>query len=182
VALPCASDFADVSAETGHQWRVAAGIAPGEAIDDRRLCYALASAGIAGRYQVSTTTQVEVFLGEPIAHDTERVFLARLRADLSRRGCRARIYANFITRSSQRQVDFLVGTEHRLVNVELKTVDQSLPLIGGINGPWTQELPGGKRRSFERNFYRQAHEATFAISDDMHELARLGEVPRVSGK
>ena len=131
---------------------------------------------------MSTATQVEVFLGEPIAHDTEQVFLARLRADLSRRGCRARIYANFITGSSQRQVDFLVATEHRLVHAELKTVDQSLPLIGGINGPWTQELPGGKRRSLERNFYRQAHEATFAISDDMHALARLGEVPRIRGK
>jgi hypothetical protein len=131
---------------------------------------------------VSTTKQVEVFLGELIAHDTERVFLARLRADLVRRSCCARIYANFITRSSQRQVDFLVATEYRLVHAELKTVDQSLPLIGGINGPWTQELPGGKRRSFERNFYRQAHEATYAISDDMHELTRLGEAPRVSGK
>jgi hypothetical protein len=82
----------------------------------------------------------------------------------------------------QRQVDFLVATEHRLVNTELKTVDQSLQLIGGINGPWTQELPGGKHRSLERNFYRQAHDTTFAISDDMQQLARLGEVPRVSGK
>ena len=131
---------------------------------------------------MSTKLQVEVFLGEPIAHDTERVFLARLRADLSRRRCCARIYANFVTRSSQRQVDFLVATEHRLVHVELKTVDQSLPIIGGINGPWAQELPGGRRRSLERNFYRQAHEATYAISDDMHELAGLGEAPRVSGK
>jgi hypothetical protein len=131
---------------------------------------------------VSTTTQIEVFLGEPIAHDTERVFLARLRADLSRRRCCARIYANFITRSSQRQVDLLVATEYRLVHAELKTVDQSLPLIGGINGPWAQDLPGGQRRSLERNFYRQAHEATYAISDDMHQLARLGEAPRVSGK
>jgi hypothetical protein len=45
-----------------------------------------------------------------------------------------------------------------------------------------QELPGGKRRSFERNFYRQAQDSTFAVSDDMHQLARLGEVPRVSGR
>lgn len=151
-------------------------------IDVRHMCYAADQRRTAGRYQVSTTTQTEVFLGEPIAHDSERVFLARLRADLSRRSCGARIYANFITRNSQRQVDFLVATEHRLVHAELKTVDQKLPLIGGINGPWAQELPGGKRRSFERNFYRQAHETTFAISDDMHELARLGEAPRVSGK
>jgi hypothetical protein len=131
---------------------------------------------------VSTTAHIEVFLGEPIAHDTEQAFLARLRADLSRRGCRVRIYANFITRSLQRQVDFLVVTDHRAVHTELKTLDQGLPLIGGINGPWAQELPGGKRRSFERNFCRQALDATFAVSDDMHQLARLGEVPRVSGK
>lgn len=131
---------------------------------------------------MSTSAHIEVFLGEPIAHDTEQAFLARLRADLSRRGCRARIYANFITRSLQRQVDFLVVTDHRAVNVELKTLDQGLPLIGGINGPWAQELPGGKRRSLERNFCRQALDATFAVSDDMHQLARLGEVPHVSGK
>lgn len=140
------------------------------------------SAGRLGRYQVNKTTQVEVFLGEPIVHDSERAFLARLHADLVRRGCSARIHANFLTRSSQRQVDFLVVTKHRLVHAELKTVDQSLPLIGGINGPWSQELPGGRQRSLERNFCRQAHDTTYAISDDMHELARRSEVPRVSGK
>ena len=134
-----------------------------------------------GRYQVSTT-HIEVFLGDPIAHDTEQAFLARLRADLSRRGCRARIHANFITRSLQRQVDFLVVTDHRAVNVELKTLDQGLPLIGGINGPWAQELPGGQHRSFGRNFCRQAQDTTFAVSDDMQQLARLGEVPHVPGR
>lgn len=131
---------------------------------------------------MTTTTQVQIFVGEEITYGSERNFLARLRADLVRRGCAARIHANFITRRNQRQVDFLIATDHRLVQVELKTVDQTLPLIGGVNGPWAQELLGGQLRTLDRNFYRQAHDATFAVSDDMHDLARRGEVPGIAGK
>ncbi|WP_432973583.1 NERD domain-containing protein [Dactylosporangium sp. CA-233914] len=124
----------------------------------------------------------EVFLGDRIDDQNERRFLQRLRVDLERRGCPARIYANFITRSYQRQVDFLVSTAHRLVHVELKTVDQQLPLVSDLNGVWEQQLPDGRRRPLERNFYRQAQQTTQAISDDMHALVVRGEVPRPAGK
>ncbi|WP_433530969.1 NERD domain-containing protein [Micromonospora sp. CA-263727] len=124
----------------------------------------------------------EVFLGTQIDDRNEARFLRRVRADLERHGGTARIYANFITRRSQRQVDFLISTAHRLVHVELKAVDPGLPLIGSANGPWEQQLPDGQRRSLERNFYRQAQQTTFAISDDMHDLANRGEVPQPGGK
>ncbi|MEV4516561.1 NERD domain-containing protein [Dactylosporangium sp. NPDC049525] len=123
----------------------------------------------------------EVFLGDRIDDHNERRFLRRLRVDLERRGCPARIYANFITRSYQRQVDFLVSTAHRLVHVELKTVDPRLPLVSDVNGLWEQQLPDGRQRPLERNFYRQAQQTTQCISDDMHDLVGRGEVPRPAG-
>jgi len=131
---------------------------------------------------MSATTSVEVFLGNTIDEPAERRFLERLRADLERRGVRARIHANFVAGRTQRQIDFLIRTDYRLVHAELKTVDQSLPLVASINGPWAQQLPDGKLRLHDRNYYRQAHEATFAISDAMHELANRGDVPHFPGK
>jgi hypothetical protein len=129
-----------------------------------------------------TTRRCEVFLGNRIDDRNELRFLQRLRADLERRGCAASIYANFVTRRHQRQVDFLVSTVHRLVHVELKTADPGLPLVGAANGVWEQQLPDGQRRSLERNYFRQAHSTTYAISDDMHDLARAGDVLPPAGK
>lgn len=94
-----------------------------------------------------------------------------------RRGCGARVFANFITRSGQRQIDFLIATAHRVVHAELKTVDSGLPLIGGLNGRWGQQVPSGPVRTLDRNYFHQANTATFSISDDMHSLARHGDVP-----
>jgi hypothetical protein len=129
-----------------------------------------------------STQLVEVYLGDPIDDRNERQVLSRLRADLERRGIPARIYANFIAGPQQRQIDLLISTPRRLVHVELKVLDPGLPVIAGINGPWKQQLPDGRLRSLDRNFYRQAHEATFAISDDMHRLARRREIPAPDGK
>ncbi|GAA3348617.1 hypothetical protein GCM10020358_67720 [Amorphoplanes nipponensis] len=124
----------------------------------------------------------EVFFGAPIEDRYELRFLRRVRADLERRDCAARVLANFMVGRDQRQVDFLISTRHRLVHVELKTADPALPLLGGANGAWEQQLPDGRRRSLERNYYRQAHSTTQAISDDMHDLARAGDAPRRASK
>jgi hypothetical protein len=64
------------------------------------------------------------------------------------------------------------------VHAELKTVDRGLPLLAGVDGPWAQQLPTGRQRRHDRNYYQQAQQATFAISDDMHELARRGVGPQ----
>ncbi|MGW6697261.1 hypothetical protein [Nocardia sp. NPDC055049] len=131
---------------------------------------------------MTTTTKVEVFLGDDFAHDSERAFLTRLRADLTRRGCGAHVFANFFTRNGQRQIDFLIATAHRVVHAELKTVDPELPLIGGINGPWAQQMSAGPVRPLDRNYFAQANTATFSISDDMHALAQNGAVPHLREK
>ncbi len=128
------------------------------------------------------TQLVEVFLGDEIDDVHERRFLNRLRTDLEQRAVRAHIYANFVAGRDQRQVDFLIRTAHRLVHAELKTVEQSVPLVAEVNGPWHQELPGQELRSLGRSYHRQAHQTTYAISDDMHELAIQGEVPAAKGK
>jgi hypothetical protein len=121
---------------------------------------------------------IQVFLGDPIEDDDEQRVLNRLRADLGRRGIPARIYANFVaTGKQQRQVDLLVVTAARCVQLEVKNLDPDLPLIGQANGPWRQVLPGGQQRHLDRNYFRQAREATFAISDVMRTLARRGDVP-----
>ena len=121
---------------------------------------------------------VQVFLGDHIEDDDERRVLNRLRADLSRLGIPARIYANFMTEAKQqRQVDLLVVTADRCAHVEVKNFALDLPLIGAVNGPWRQVLPDGQQRQLGRNPFRQALGATHAISDVMRALALRGEVP-----
>jgi nuclease-like protein len=122
--------------------------------------------------------EVQVFLGDPIEDDNERRVLSRLQSDLHRLRVPARICANFIaTGKRHRQVDLLVLTAHRCVQVEVKNLDPGLPLIGQANGPWRQVLPGGGERPLDRNYFWQAREATFAVSDVMRAVARRGEAP-----
>ena len=124
------------------------------------------------------TQIVQVFLGDPVEDDDERRVLNRLSADLSRRGIPAWIYANFVAiGKQQRQVDLLVVTGSRCVQVEVKSFGLDLPLIGQVNGPWRQLLPDGQERHLDRNYFRQAREATFAVSDVMRTLAKRGDVP-----
>jgi hypothetical protein len=125
---------------------------------------------------------VEVFLGDPIEDRYELHVLNRLRGDLARRGVRARILANFIVGPGQRQVDLLVVTDTRAAHVEVKNLDPALPLVAKANGPWRQRLPDGRERAFDHSFYRQAHQTTYALSDEMHRLARTGAVPAIDGK
>lgn len=124
------------------------------------------------------TQIVQVFLGDPVEDGDERRVLNRLSADLSRRGIPARIYANFVAiGKQQRQVDLLVVTDVRCIQVEVKSFGLDLPLIGQANGPWRQLLPDGQERHLDRNYFRQAREATFAVSDVMRTLAKRGDVP-----
>jgi Nuclease-related domain len=129
------------------------------------------------RHQMNETL-VEVFLGDPIEDPVELHILQRLRGDLCRRGVSARVFANFVAAGrQQRQIDLLVATQVRLVHAELKALNQDLPVIGPVNGPWKQLLPDGQQRMLERNPYRQAREGIYAISDVIRDLARRGQVP-----
>lgn len=126
-----------------------------------------------------TDSKVVVFLGDPIDDPGEVRVINRLRRDLDRLDVPTSLFANFIAAGrQQRQIDLLVLTSDRLVHCELKVFDQSRPLVGGPNGPWKQVLPDGTERDLDGNPYRQAQEATFAISDVRRALARQGRVPK----
>lgn len=120
---------------------------------------------------------VEVFLGGPIEDPGEQRVLSRLRADLEQRGVAARIFANFFAGPQQRQIDLLVVTEHRMVQVEVKSADPRFPIIGGVNGDWLKVLPNGPPERLDRNYYNQAQQATYALSDAMRALTKKGQVP-----
>lgn len=124
-------------------------------------------------------TEVTVFLGDTVEDDAERHVLERLRRDLAQRSIPAVIYANFFARGKKlRQVDLLVVTPSRCVQVELKNLDVTKPLIGHVNGPWLQQLAPGQTRTLDRNYFVQALEATYAVSDVMRRVARRGEAPK----
>ena len=100
------------------------------------------------------------------------------RADFSLRGTTCADHANFVAAGKQqRQVDLLVITTARCVQAEVKNFRLDLPLIGQANGPWRQVLPGAQDRQLDRNYFRQAREATYAISDVMRTFARRRDVP-----
>lgn len=119
---------------------------------------------------------VRVFLGHPIDDPTERRFLERLREDLATLDVPCLILANFFAGiGSQRQVDFLVVLPWRNVLIELK--GYQLPVIAGINGPWSQVRPDGSLRPLNVNGYSEARSATFAVSDHIKALVERGELP-----
>lgn len=130
----------------------------------------------------TNNTNIRLLVGDPIGDPGEQRFITRLRQDLAERGIEALLFANFVTGGrSQRQVDLLVCTPHRVAQVEIKHLSESLPVRGPVNGPWSQVHPDGSARPFDKNFYRQAKDATYAVSDQMRALAKRGEVPPGSG-
>ena len=124
---------------------------------------------------------VAVFYGAPLAHEHEKAAVNRLRGELQRRGISATLLVNFVvsnSRNGSRQVDLVVLTADRCLNVELKRLDPQLPLIATPNGPWRQVLPGGQERSVgDHNYYDQALQQTYALSDAIQKLASGGKVP-----
>lgn len=120
-------------------------------------------------------TQITVFYGDQPAHAHERRAINVVRNELARRGISATLLVNFTIRS--RQIDLLIVTEQRCMNVELKHVDVTLPLIAKPNGLWRQQLPDGTERMLDRNYYEQARQETYALSDLLEKLARKRLVP-----
>jgi hypothetical protein len=124
---------------------------------------------------MSTYTTVEVFLGHSITVASENQFLARLRHDLSKRGVSARILANLHVGRDALQVDFVVITERRVVQIEEKTFRG--PIIDGPkNGPWKVRVGANDVRE-RGNPLRQALNATHALSDELHAFADRGGAP-----
>ena len=124
-------------------------------------------------------SNIEVFLGNPIEYDSERMFLNQLRQDLGSMGTEATILANFNAQGNNghRQIDFLVLTPERLAMVELKSLRQDSLIEGGVNGPWRQIYKDGSAKEIAPNPYEQAKNATHAISDVVKRLTEGGEIP-----
>ncbi|HEY2536101.1 MAG TPA: nuclease-related domain-containing protein [Solirubrobacteraceae bacterium] len=78
---------------------------------------------------MSTNTTVEVYLGNPIHVASEREFLARLRRDLVHAGVSARVFANFRAGRLERQIDFIVITNRRVVQLDEKVFPG--PIVDG---------------------------------------------------
>jgi hypothetical protein len=114
---------------------------------------------------------IQVFVGNPLQESSEQSFLAQLRHDLERQAVSARICANFVAGRHYRQIDFLIATDKRTIHCELKTFHT--PVVGGPNGRWRETLADGTERDLEaQNPYRQAHDGTYGLSDDMRALAK----------
>jgi hypothetical protein len=124
---------------------------------------------------MSINTTVEVYLGNPIPVASERKFLVRLRHDLLRLGVSARIFANFRAGPAERQIDFVVVTDRRVVQLDEKVFPG--PIIDGpSNGPWTVRVGPNKVEEW-RNPLAQALDATYALSDALHEFAAATDAP-----
>ena len=125
----------------------------------------------------NSSSQVVVFYGDQPAHVHERRAINQIRDQLDRRGICATLLANFTVARGSRQVDLVVVTADRCLNVELKYVDPSLPMDGPTNGFWSQRLADGTDRTRERNFYDQALQQTYGLADILSALHHDGVVP-----
>jgi hypothetical protein len=124
---------------------------------------------------MNTKTTVEVYLGNPITVASEERFVARLRHDLLARDVSARILANVHLGRDDRQIDFVVITGHRVIQVEEKTFPG--PIVHAPrNGPWKFELGESEVRE-HKNPVQQAIDATYALSDELHAFAASRSVP-----
>ncbi len=124
---------------------------------------------------------IDVFLGDPLEHRSERDFLARLKADLFQRQVGGLVFANFYAGRDLRQVDFLIVTNTLACHVELKSLQEAL--VGGPNGPWQVRSTDGTLKPLDReNPYQQTLQCKYAISDSMREFARrTPETPQTQG-
>lgn len=111
------------------------------------------------------TPRVRLFVGDPIQHDSEREALRVAHRFLSQQSGWALLLANF--NASGRQLDLLIATADNTLVVEAK--GYSLPVHGGLNGPW--ELEGPVRRRSIRNAYGQALDAKNSLRDLMQSYA-----------
>lgn len=118
------------------------------------------------------TVSIDVYIGAPLEHESERSFLTQIYDDLLEANCAAIILANFYPPTYPRQIDFFVVTERCAGLIELKAFNQ--PVEGGINGEWALVLPDGSRKKLPLpNPHEQVVQCKFALSD---------EVRKVSGK
>lgn len=105
---------------------------------------------------------IEIYIGAPIEHESERVTLARVVEVLSAQGIPAVILAN--VNLSGRQIDLAIGLDQRILVLECKGLNS--PVRGSENGHWHVRLSTGQWKAIP-NLYAQALSEKHALRDAM---------------
>ncbi len=130
----------------------------------------------------ASNPDILLFVGDLLQEPSEIQFLNRLTSDLHKRQQTAIIFTNFHIGKANQQIDFFVITPNCACVVELKSF--TIPVFGQVNGPWELKSRDGNlvKSLGERNPYRQALDAKYAISDEMHNLlAGHPDLPKPAG-
>jgi Nuclease-related domain len=114
---------------------------------------------------------IEIFIGAPIEHASERAALARAVEFLTAQGISAVIIANVNLKT--RQIDLLIALDQGVLVVEAKAFASMMR--GGENGLWELRLASGRWKRIP-NAYRQTIDEKLALRDAMAEFAG-GAVP-----
>lgn len=105
---------------------------------------------------------VEIFIGAPVEHASERVALARAVEFLTARGISAVIIANVNLKT--RQVDLIIAVDQGVLVVEAKAFTSIVR--GGENGSWELRLASGRWKQIP-NAYQQTIDEKHAVRDAM---------------
>ena len=117
---------------------------------------------------------VEIFIGSPVEHESERSTLREIERVLAAGNCPAVVFANFGVLS--RQIDFLVASDGLTLVIEAKS--RTRAVRGGENGPWQVHVGSGDWIDFP-NPYHQVLGAALALKDAMRGFSD-GPVPYVA--
>lgn len=104
---------------------------------------------------------VDIYIGSPIEHESERSTLDQLVRLLEEKQLSAIIFANISLAS--RQIDFVVSLDDLTLVIEAK--GGTRPIRGGENGDWEFQVASGWKAF--RNPYVQARDAALAVKDAM---------------
>lgn len=109
---------------------------------------------------------IDIFIGDPIVHASERATLARAVQFLSTQNISAVILANL--NLGGRQIDLVIGLDQGVLVVESKGL--SGLVRGGENGDWEVRLASGRWKKTP-NAYNQALAEKMALRDAMSDFS-----------
>lgn len=113
-----------------------------------------------------TALKMDIFIGSPIQHESERKTIEQIVRLLTTNSLPAVVLANISL--SSRQIDFVVALANLTLVIEVKSYTR--PIRGGENGPWQVQVASGDWKEF-RNPYAQARDAALAVRDAMRSFA-----------
>jgi hypothetical protein len=115
------------------------------------------------------STQIKIYLGAPIDHESERKFLSFIVSWLDEKQTPSIVLANI--ELDGRQIDCIVATADSVSVVEVKT--SRLPIRGDLNGTWMRLSASGEWKDYT-NAYEQAVGAKNRVRDAMQAAKSVG--------